>query len=596
MSGFLIQSIRVRNFKRFENFYLSARAGNVLVGPNNSGKSSLLDALRVGQACLRSARTGPPKPVEIWNSSPVLGYVLPSASLPIPIANVATNYSAEDAVVEIRCGNGNTLVVRLNPERQVIFYCETEEDAPKTSRAFRQALPLDLVIVPPLGPFEETENMVTEETVRRNEGSRLANRYFRHIWHHREADDFDEFQSLIRATWKGIDINYPELVRASDAPAFLQMFYSENRIDREIYWAGFGFQVWMQMITHMLRGSGNSILVLDEPDIYLHPDLQRRLLRLVHQRFGQFFLATHSVEIINEAEPGDVISINHAARSGKRVHTDEEYQSLFNYLGSVENIDFSRLGRARRLVFFEGNDKKILRKYATKLDAKNFANDLDTMILQSGGFSQWRRVKEVAWTFKQVLKIDVEIFALFDRDYRPEEEIDGFLREMVGQGIKCFVLHKKEIENYCLTEANLIRAIQHRQQQRLIRKEHLSDRQIKRLIEAVSNQFKHDTGAQLVTHRGRYFQEIRSKFDGSTISKDAWIKFEKDWSDIDKRLAMLAGKDFISQLSARLQKRKGFSLTTYMLIDSLKKEEVADDLKKVVLELDAFCSDESAKI
>ena len=270
-----IQSIRLKNFKRFDNFYLSARHGNVLVGLNNSGKSSLLDALRVAQSCLRFARTGAPRPIDIPKSGPVLGYYLPVASLPIPIANVATNYSEDDAIIEVRCTNGNTLVVRLNPEKQPIFYCDTERDSPRTSNAFRKAIPLDLVVVPPLGPFEEFEQIVTDETIRRNEASRLSNRYFRHIWLRKEREEFDELLALLHETWPGIEIKRPEVAR-DGARVLLQMFYSESRIDRELYWAGFGFQVWLQMLTHVLRGSNESILVLDEPDIYLHPDLQRR--------------------------------------------------------------------------------------------------------------------------------------------------------------------------------------------------------------------------------------------------------------------------------------------------------------------------------
>lgn len=590
MSGASIQSIKLRNFKRFENFHVSAQTGNILVGPNNSGKSSILDALRIASSCLRFARSRPPRPIDIFNLGPVLGYNLPDASLPIPIANVTTNYSAEDAIIEVRSTNSNTLVVRLNPERQTCFYLVAKTDNPRTTQAFRKAFPLDLVIVPPLGPFEETERIVTEETVRRNEISRLSNRYFRHIWHHKERHEFTEFESLLTTTWPGMRIKFPEVVHAGTTPAIIQMYYSENRIDREVYWAGFGFQVWLQMLTHMLRGSRQSILVLDEPDIYLHPDLQRKLLQVARERFGQFFLATHSIEIINEADPGDVLSVNSTTRTAKRVQTDEEYQSLFKYLGSVENIDFSRLGRARRLIFFEGNDKKLLRRYAAKLGAANFANDPDTMILQSGGFSQWKRVKEVAWTFKEVLKIDVSIFALFDRDYRSQEETNGFLKEMKDQGIRCHVLQKKEIENYSLTLANLTRSIKARQQERVSAKHHLTDQQIKRLIDAVSNQFKHDTSSQFVGHRIKYFQEIRSKIDPSTVSKDATTDFEKNWKDIDRRLSMLAGKDFISQLSARLQKRKGFSITTNMLIDALPKEEIAPDLALIIAELDAFCA------
>jgi len=227
-----------------------------LVGPNNSGKSSILDALRLASSCLRFARTGPPRPIDIYNASAVLGYKLPDASLPIPIANVATNYSGEDAVIEIRCANGNTLVIRLNPERQTSFYAVTESDTPRTTQAFRKAIPLDLIVVPPLGPFEEIERVVTEDTIRRNEISRLSNRHFRHIWHHKGRDEFIEFQQLLAATWPGIEIKFPEIVHAGAQPASIQMYFSEKRIDRELYWSGFGFQVWLQMLTHMLRGSG----------------------------------------------------------------------------------------------------------------------------------------------------------------------------------------------------------------------------------------------------------------------------------------------------------------------------------------------------
>lgn len=593
MTSALIQSIRLKNFKRFENFNLSARTGNILVGPNNSGKSSILDALRMAQACLRFARTGPPRPHQVTDVGIVLGYQLPPSSMPIPLANVTTNYSGEDAIIEIRCSNGNTLFIRLNPNGQIVFYPNSTSPSLRTSRSFRDAFPIDLVVVPPLGPFEETEHFVTADTVRRNESTRLSNRYFRHIWHHKGEDEFREFQNLLMSSWPGMEIKQPEVVPAGAERAFIQMFYNESRIDRELYWSGFGFQVWLQMLTHILRGSSESILVLDEPDIYLHPDLQRKLLRLAQERFGQFFLATHSVEIINEASPGDVVSVSSAAKSARRVQTDEEYQSLFKYLGSVENIDFSRLGRARRLIFFEGDDKKLLRKFAAKLDAENFANDLDTMILQSGGFGQWRRVKEVAWTFKEVLKIDVGIFALFDRDYRSDDEVENFLNEINGQGIDCYVLKRKEIENYALTFDNVVRTIKLRQEERLPAKERLSDRHIQKLIYAVSNQFKHDSSSQIIGHQIKYFQEIRRRIDPATVSKDAAVKFDRNWKNIDRRLTMLAGKDFISQLSSRLQKLKGFSLTTIMLIVAMPKEEIGSDLIDIIHALNKFCMKDS---
>jgi hypothetical protein len=343
------------------------------------------------------------------------------------------------------------------------------------------------------------------------------------------------------------------------------------------------------MLTHVMRGNSKSVLVIDEPDIYLHPELQRKLLRIVRERFGQFVMATHSVEIINEAEPGAVISVHPDAKSAKRVLTDEEYQALFNYLGSFENIDFSRLGRARRIVFFEGKDKKLLRRFAQKLGAIHFANDLDTIVLQAGGFGQWRRVKDVAWTFGEVLKLEVSIFALFDRDYRSDEEIERFLSQMQEDNFKCFVLKRKEIENYALARNNLIRVITMRQEQRIPQSRWLSGKQISRLINAVSGRLRSETYSQIVGHRIKYFQQIRSGIDSSAVTKEATIKFEKDWADIDRRLSIIGGKEFIAQLSATLQKTKGFSITVNMLIDGLLRDEVSQDLMSIIRTLDDFC-------
>ncbi len=586
MSAF-VNGIRLRNFKRFDSFYLSARSNNILVGPNNSGKSSILDALRICHACLRYTRSRSPIPIDVPGSGTVLGYHLPDSSLPIPIANVTTNYNEQDAIIEVRCSNANTLMVRLHPDRPITFYAQSDRNSLKTSKSFREAIPLDLIVVPPLGPVEEIESIITEETIRRNESSRLANRYFRNIWLQKSRDEWTEFHDLVTSSWPGIDVLPPEWVGGPNA--FIQMFYREGKGQRELYWSGYGFQVWLQMITHVMRGTKASILVLDEPDIYLHPDLQRKLLRMVRQRFGQSFVATHSVEIINEGEPGEVVTVHPDFKAGKRVLTDEDYQALFNYIGSFENIDFSRLGRARRIVFFEGKDKKLLRRYAQKLGATNFANDLDTLVLQSGGFGQWRRVKDVAWTFTEVLKLKIDIFALFDRDYRSKEEVDQFLAQMLENKIKCFVLQRKEIENYALTKENLIRVIVDRQKERLLEEKWLSLKQITRMVDAVSNNLKNETLAQTVGEKIKYLNTTGDKTDPATTTKMVTVDLESAWKDINQRFKLIPGKEFIANLSTQLQQQKGFSVTIAMLIDGIYKEEIGDDLVKIISELEIFC-------
>ncbi|MFL5079222.1 MAG: AAA family ATPase [Microvirga sp.] len=78
-------------------------------------------------------------------------------------------------------------------------------------------------------------------------------------------------------------------------PAFI-CFCPEDRIPSEIFWAGFGFQVWCQMLTHLIQSSDVALFLIDEPDIYLHSELQRQLLSLLRNLGPDIMIATHSTE------------------------------------------------------------------------------------------------------------------------------------------------------------------------------------------------------------------------------------------------------------------------------------------------------------
>ena len=364
MPDFPFVRLDLTNFRRFEQFSLSLREHNVLVGPNNCGKSSILDAFRILNSCYRFSRSSNPSLLEPEGDGVFSGYIIPDSSIPVPLENIARNYSDDDAIVTFHHRNGATLTIRLNSARQTRVYLNSS--VPRTSSTFRRAFPVDLVLVPPLAPLEEEESYIQDETINRNISTRLSSRYFRNIWFRSTPEAFELFQNQVRESWEGMDICKPDAI---GIPRVLRMFFSENRRDREVFWSGFGFQVWLQVLTHFARGNQSSCLVFDEPDIYLHPDLQRRLLRMAQASFRQTLLATHSVEIINECEPSDIVLVNPALRKGRKIATDEEYQALLNYLGSADNIEFSRVARAKKLIFFEGDDKKLLKRLAAKTGA-----------------------------------------------------------------------------------------------------------------------------------------------------------------------------------------------------------------------------------
>jgi predicted ATP-dependent endonuclease of OLD family len=52
----LISELRLRNFKAFPSFRVTFKETSFLVGPNSAGKSTILTAIKLSEACLRHAK------------------------------------------------------------------------------------------------------------------------------------------------------------------------------------------------------------------------------------------------------------------------------------------------------------------------------------------------------------------------------------------------------------------------------------------------------------------------------------------------------------------------------------------------------------
>jgi AAA15 family ATPase/GTPase len=83
--------INFKNYKGFSNYSLRLQPLNILVGPNNCGKSTVIGAFRILEVALRRARTKNPELVEGPNGI-TFGYRLSRDTLPISLENVHTDY------------------------------------------------------------------------------------------------------------------------------------------------------------------------------------------------------------------------------------------------------------------------------------------------------------------------------------------------------------------------------------------------------------------------------------------------------------------------------------------------------------------------
>lgn len=374
MSKLHITSVRFTHYKAFTSFTLGLQDFNVLVGPNNSGKSTIVGAFRILYEGLRKARAKSPDRVEI-DGEMTVGYWIDIDDLPVAAENIFHDYDdSKSARVQFQLSNGNSLALCFPERGSCVLVPETEGRIARSPREFKAAFDFDIAFVPILGPVELHEPLYAKEAARRALLTTGASRNFRNIWFH-YPEGFEQFREMVQSTWPGMDIERPEL---SEDGRHLLMFCPEERLPREVCWAGYGFQVWCQMLTFIVKGAGASLLVIDEPDIYLHSDLQRQLVALLRDLGPDVLIATHSTEIISECDPGALLNVNKRSRVATRIRDAYQLRQVFAALGSNLNPTLTQLTKTRRVVLVESAAAfQVLSPLARTLGMRRIANRAD---------------------------------------------------------------------------------------------------------------------------------------------------------------------------------------------------------------------------
>jgi predicted ATP-dependent endonuclease of OLD family len=321
---------------------------------------------------------------------------------------------------------------------------------------FKKHFNCQVGFVPILGPVEHHEPLYEKEAARLALFNYRAARNFRNIWYH-YPEKFDEFRSVLRQTWPGMEIEKPE-IDTSHEPPRLHMFCPEQRIPRELFWLGFGFQVWCQMLTHLIQSRDVSLFLIDELDIYLHSDLQRQLLSLLRSLGPDILIATHSTEIITEAEIDEIVIVNKARRLARRLREPSQLSEVFGILGSNTNPILTQLAKTKRAVFVEGDDFQVLSKFARKLGTTCVANRRDFAVIPVKGFNP-ERIRSLKSGMETALGTKIASAAILDRDYRSDGECAKICEDCKTFCNFVVVHRRKEIENFILIPPAINRAM-----------------------------------------------------------------------------------------------------------------------------------------
>jgi hypothetical protein len=176
---------------------------NILVGPNNSGKSTILAAFRILAAAMRKASSRRPEVVQ-GPRGKTWGYSVDLTTISVAEENIYFNYDdSESAFVRFTLSNKNDLLLYFPEQGSCNLIVATDSGRKIDSPAsFRGQFNCPIGFVPILGPVEHNEPLFEKEAARRALFSYQAARNFRNIWHH-YPEKFTTFQTALRATWPG---------------------------------------------------------------------------------------------------------------------------------------------------------------------------------------------------------------------------------------------------------------------------------------------------------------------------------------------------------------------------------------------------------
>ncbi len=457
----MIRKVTVKNFKLFADQTFELSDSLVLAGPNNSGKTTLLQAIAMWKFGL-----------ERWLSRKKDGSIQ-SKKVGVQITR------PEFTVVPLRemnllwtdrsSGSGNKNKIEIcvegkNRQSGDKWKCELEFEyatnesiyvRPKNVKSLTdeeisafppdEAMELEVVYVPPLSGNKWDEPRLYEGMVNRLSAQGSTGEILKNLLLDVAEDEAswkdlrDHIQDLFQ-----IEVQRP-IFAAADPYITCEYKIPDKRKPLDLSSLGSGTLQVMLLLAFLYSRSA-SVLLLDEPDARQHVILQDevygRLKKIAKDRGAQLIIATHSEVVLDSTEHENVMAF--FGESARRLGSETEQEQLREALKLLTTKELFLAEEIQNVLYVEGeSDGKILSEWSKILkehpSSKFFRRPY---VVPLGG----RNVREAKKHFS-ALKLAVSQirgFCLLDKD--DKEPLD----DIHDNGLWVMSWSRYEIESYLL--------------------------------------------------------------------------------------------------------------------------------------------------
>lgn len=458
----MITEVVIKNFKRLDDVSIPLSSSVVFVGPNNSGKTSALQAISLWYYGLRKwaevkrleksigkKRSGvalnrkdlhyipTPSLKQLWKDLQVRELrkkdgMQQTRNVNILIEVAGVSLSREDKEKQFyREWKVGLEFIFANPES-----CYVKPLPNVEKNCLQLALTEEITYLPPMSGLTAEEYKLELGTIRVYIGQGKTADVLRNLcWYvyEQKREDWNKFiVDTIRKTF-GVELLPPKYDVGTGR---IDVFYKEGNTELDLINSGRGLQQVLLLLTYISVYPG-TVLLIDEPDAHLEILRQREVFRLLRENVdtknAQLIIATHSETLLNEAQE----TSNIIAFLG-RPHKVEKVTQVLKSLRDIRFEEYLLAEQKGWVLYLEGpSDLDMLRAYARKLDHEVCLHLQTPYVVYIG--NQPTKARDHFYGLKEAVK-NLRGVAIFDRLSGEKLDRDGTLCEMMW--------NRREIENY----------------------------------------------------------------------------------------------------------------------------------------------------
>jgi hypothetical protein len=454
----MLTKLTIRNFKCFDDVDIELGNPVVFIGPNNSGKTSALQALPLWEIGLRrwlekrkGAKAPEQRPGVAINRRDLVELPTPQANLlwrNLHVRDVQTaggKRKTQNVCIEIvvegitedeawKCG------LEFDYANEESFYCRplrlTQGAKPERMAIPSGAENVQIAFLPPMSGLASNERRLDPGAVNVLIGEGRTAEVLRNLCYRIGAENgprWEQLKAQIRSLF-GCALEEPRYVAERGE---VEMGYVERGIRLDLSSSGRGLQQTLLVLAYMYANPG-AVLLLDEPDAHLEILRQRQVYQLLtdtaRENGNQVIAASHSEVLLNEAAQRDSV----VAFVGRPHVVSDRGSQVLKALAEIGFEDYYLAEQTGWVLYLEGStDLAILRAFAGKLGHEEAEAALERPFVRYVG-NQPNEVRKHFHGIREAVS-SLAGLAIFDR---LDQELPSDL------GAEAATWRRREIENY----------------------------------------------------------------------------------------------------------------------------------------------------